>query len=79
MTRYALNLPVDLKREAEELADDLQLQGAVHLVNPKGGTIMGRAVSISLAEVPDPVELAALIVPAASMSIALADYCNRSI
>lgn len=56
-----------------------QYTGAVHLVNPKGGTIMGRAVSRSLAEVPDPVDLAALIVPAAAMPAALADCAARGI
>lgn len=56
-----------------------QYTGAVHLVNPKGGTIMGRAVSRSLAEVPDPVDLAVLIVPAAAMPVALADCGARSI
>jgi acetate---CoA ligase (ADP-forming) len=53
--------------------------GAVHLVNPRGGTIMGRAVYVSLAEVPDPVDLAVLIVPASAMPKALADCGTRGI
>ncbi len=56
-----------------------QYTGAVHLVNPKGGTIMGRAVSASIAEVPDPVDLAVLIVPSKAMPIALADCGARGI
>jgi acetyl coenzyme A synthetase (ADP forming)-like protein len=56
-----------------------QYKGAVHLVNPKGGTIMGRVVSASLAEVPDPVDLAILIVPAAAMPAALMDCGVRGI
>jgi acetyltransferase len=56
-----------------------QYKGAVHLVNPKGGTIMGRIVSTSLAEVPDPVDLAVLIIPAAAMPAALADCGGRGI
>ena len=56
-----------------------QYTGAVHLVNPKGGTIMGRAVSASIAEVPDPVDLAVLIVPAAAMPSALKDCGARGI
>ena len=56
-----------------------QFRGAIHLVNPKGGTIMGRAVTVSLAEVPDPVDLAVLIVPAAAMPVALADCAARGI
>ncbi len=56
-----------------------QYTGAIHLVNPKGGTIMGRAVSPSLAEVPDPVDLAVLIVPAAAIPAALKDCGARGI
>jgi acetyltransferase len=56
-----------------------QYKGAIHLVNPKGGTIMGHAVSASLAEIPDPVDLAVLIVPAAATPAALADCGARGI
>lgn len=38
--------------------------GAVHLVNPKGGTLFGKPLYRSVAEVPDPVDLAVVIVPA---------------
>ncbi|HID84299.1 MAG TPA: CoA-binding protein, partial [Anaerolineales bacterium] len=38
--------------------------GAVHLVNPKGGTLFGKPLYRSVAEVPDPVDLAVIIVPA---------------
>ena len=38
--------------------------GAVHFVNPKGGEILSRPVYRSLDEVPDPVDLAVLVVPA---------------
>lgn len=56
-----------------------QYTGAVHLVNPKGGTIMGRVVSPSIAEVPDPVDLAVLIVPSKAMPAALVDCGTRGI
>jgi acetyl coenzyme A synthetase (ADP forming)-like protein len=56
-----------------------QYQGAIHLVNPKGGTLMGRPMHPSLAEIPDPVDLAVLIVPAAAISVALADCGARGI
>lgn len=56
-----------------------QYRGAIHLVNPKGGAIMGRPVSASLAEVPDPVDLAVLIVPAEAMPPALEDCGRRGI
>jgi acetyltransferase len=38
--------------------------GAVHFVNPKGGTLFRHTIYRSLAEVPDPVDLATLLVPA---------------
>ena len=56
-----------------------QYRGAIHLVNPRGGMIMGRAVSASLAELPDPVDLAVLIVPAAAVVTALEDCGTRGI
>ena len=56
-----------------------QYKGAIHLVNPKGGTLMSLPMRTSLAEVPDPVDLAVLIVPAAAMSTALADCGARGI
>jgi len=40
--------------------------GAIHFVSQKSGTLFKRPVHASLAEVPDPVELAVLIVPAAA-------------
>jgi acetyltransferase len=56
-----------------------QYKGAIHLVNPKGGTLMGLPMHASLAEVPDPVDLTVLIVPAGAMSDALVDCGARGI
>ena len=39
-------------------------RGAVHPVNPRGGAILGRPVHRSLADVPGPVDLVALVLPA---------------
>jgi len=39
-------------------------QGKVYLVNPKGGTIMGRPVYTSLDLIPEPVDLAVVTIPA---------------
>ncbi len=39
-------------------------RGTVHAVNPRGGTILGRPVHRSLGEVPEPVDLVALVLPA---------------
>lgn len=39
-------------------------QGKIYLVNPKGGTIMGRPVFKQVTDIPDPVDLAVVTVPA---------------
>ena len=39
-------------------------RGAVHAVNPRGGTILGRTAHPDLAAVPGPVDLVALVLPA---------------
>ena len=37
--------------------------GAIHFINPKGDQLLGRPIYASLAQVPDPVDLAVLLVP----------------
>ncbi len=54
-------------------------RGAVHLVNPHGGRLFGRPVYPHLAAVPDPVDLAVLIVPAAAVPDTLRDCAARGI
>lgn len=39
--------------------------GQIHLVNPKGGTIAGRTVYRNISEIPGPVDLAVVTIPAA--------------
>ena len=39
-------------------------RGGIHFVNPKGGALLGRPVYTTLAAVPDPVDLAVLLIPA---------------
>src|SRR3954451_24806653 len=46
---------------------------AVHLVNPRGGEVLGRRAHRSLAEVPDAPELVVLAVPAAAVDRAVDD------
>ena len=50
--------------------------GAIHLVGQKTGEIFGRAIYADLQNVPDPADLAILIVPAAAMPEALR-ACGR--
>lgn len=42
-------------------------QGKIHLVNPHGGTIAGRKVYGSLTDIPDPVDLVVVTIPAANV------------
>lgn len=53
--------------------------GAIHFVSQKTGNLFGRPVYTSLAEVPDPVDLAVLIVPAPGVADALRDCAARGI
>jgi acetyltransferase len=41
--------------------------GAIHFVNPKGGALFNRPLYLRLADVPDPVDLAVLIIPASAI------------
>lgn len=53
--------------------------GAVHFVNPKGGALFDHPVYPSLAEVPPPVDLAVIIIPAGGVSRALRECAARGI
>ncbi len=53
--------------------------GAVHFVNPKGGKLFGRSICPRLADVPDPVDLAVLIVPAGATPSTLQEVGKRGI
>ena len=53
--------------------------GAIHFVNPKGGQLSGRPIYRTVAEVPDPVDLAVLIVPAPATPLALTAVAGRGI
>ena len=50
--------------------------GAVHFVNPGGGFLFQRPVYPDLAQVPDPVDLAILLIPAGAVPAAL-EACGR--
>lgn len=54
-------------------------RGAIYFVNIKGGTLLGRPVYRSVFEVPDPVDLAVLLIPATSMPQALQECGERGI
>jgi acetyl coenzyme A synthetase (ADP forming)-like protein len=54
-------------------------QGAVHFVNPKGGRLLGRPIYSSITDVPDPVDLAILLIPAPAVPQALRESGDRGI
>jgi acetyl coenzyme A synthetase (ADP forming)-like protein len=58
---------------------EYRYQGGIYPVNPVAGEILGRTCYPSVAEVPDPVDLAVLVVPAPTV-IDMLDQCgNRGI
>ncbi|MFN2280619.1 MAG: acetate--CoA ligase family protein, partial [Anaerolineales bacterium] len=54
-------------------------KGAVHFVNLKGGTLLGQSVYKSVLDVPDPVDLAAILIPAQFVVPALKECGKRGI
>lgn len=54
-------------------------EGALHPVNPRGGTIHGRAAVASIAELPDAVDLAFLCIPAVAVEAAVEACAARGI
>ena len=54
-------------------------KGAIHLVAQKSGKVFGKKIYTSLQEIPDPVELAILIVPTQATSQAIEECGERGI
>ncbi|MGV8078505.1 MAG: acetate--CoA ligase family protein [Syntrophales bacterium] len=54
-------------------------EGRFHLVNPKGGLIAGRPVFKSVTDIPEPVDLAVVTVPAAGVSALLPEIAAKGI
>ncbi len=54
-------------------------RGAVYFVNPKGGILLGQPMFHSLLEVPDPVDLAVLLIPAPAVPELLRECGQRGI
>lgn len=53
--------------------------GAIHPVNPRGGTLMGRTAYASLRDIPGAVDLALLVVPAEHCLAALDDCAAKGV
>jgi len=54
-------------------------QGAIHFVSQKQGELFGRPLYIDLAQVPDPVDLAVLVIPNTAMLDAIQSCAKRGI
>ncbi len=54
-------------------------QGAIHFVNPKGGRLLGQTIYRLIGEVPDPVDLAMILIPAPNVPEALKACGERGI
>jgi acetyltransferase len=54
-------------------------KGALHFVNPRGGRLFDRPLRGGLLEVPDPVDVAVILIPAASVPGVLEDCGQRGI
>jgi acetyl coenzyme A synthetase (ADP forming)-like protein len=58
---------------------DCGYSGAAYFVNPKGGSLLGREMIRTIAEIPDPVDLAVLLIPAAVVPKTLRECGERGI
>ncbi|MBT3391023.1 MAG: CoA-binding protein [Chloroflexi bacterium] len=54
-------------------------QGAIHFVNLKGGELLGRTIYTNVLEIPNPVDLAAVLIPAPYVADALRQCGQRGI
>ena len=54
-------------------------QGAIHFVNPKGGVLLGRPVYTKIGDIPDPVDLAVVLIPAPYVPQVLEECGQRGI
>jgi acetate---CoA ligase (ADP-forming) len=54
-------------------------QGVVHFVNPKAGSLLGRPMHPSVLGLPDPVDLAIVLIPAEGVAGVLKDCATRGI
>lgn len=54
-------------------------RGTIHLVNPRGGSLLGQSIYHNIQEVPDPVDLAILLIPAPHIPQVLESCGQRGI
>jgi acetate---CoA ligase (ADP-forming) len=54
-------------------------KGVIHFVNPKGGSLFGRSVYASVVDIPDPVDMAIILIPAEGVAKVLRECATRGI
>ncbi len=54
-------------------------QGVIHFVNPRGGSLLGRPMYPSVSDLPDPVDLAVILIPAQGIAKVLRQCALRGI
>ena len=75
----ASNNPAKLGYRLAHNLERSNYEGAVHFVNIKGGILLGQPIHKSIAEVPDPVDLAAILIPSKYVAGALKECGERGI
>jgi len=75
----ATNDPTKLGFAVARNLIDSGYNGAIHLVNPKGGSFFNHNIYNSISQVPDPVDLAVIIVPATSAAQAMREVGQRGV
>lgn len=53
--------------------------GAIHLINPRGGALLGREMITSIRDAPDPLDLAVILVPPAAVPASLRECAARGV
>ena len=61
------NSPTNLGRAMVYNLMEFRFQGVIHLVGPKGGAFYGHKIHPSVLDIPDPVDLATILIPAAAV------------
>jgi acetyltransferase len=53
--------------------------GGIHLINPRGGSLLGREMIPTILDAPDPLDLAVILVPPAAVPASLRDCAARGV
>lgn len=71
--------PVKLGYGLARNLDQSNYQGQIYFINPGGGSLLGQSIYTSIMDVPDPVDMAVILIPAAVVPQALEECGKRGI